>query len=299
MTVKLFCDSGAFSAYHNNTEIKIGDYIEFIKRNLGNIETFANLDDIGNPENTWANQKILEEAGLNPIPVYHLGEPEKFLHKCMEYPYFAVGGIASKLTSAGSLQRYLDRVFLKICRKENDYLPSHKVHGFGIATPKLLIRYPWYSADTTSWVQYGRYGIILIPRFQNDRFHYDKAPMTLAVSSRSKAIGDEKHFINQSDMDKEWIIKYITDKGFKIGRTEFKKVSLDYELSENENWTDRKIKDKVEVVIEKGLCCDGEMRDKLNLEYFLDLEKYQPKWPWPFRLHDTRLQDENGNSIFD
>ena len=55
-------------------------------------------------------------------------------------------------------------------------------------------------------------------------------------------------------------------------------------LSFENIWTYQAIlkKDKIEVILEKGLCCDGDMRDSFNLEYFLDLEKNQPKWPWRF-----------------
>jgi hypothetical protein len=86
-------------------------------------------------------------------------------------------------------------------------------------------------------------------------------------------------------MMRKVIIKYCEDKGLKMGRTLFKQVSPGYILKENEHWTDRKEKTRVEKIVDKGLCCDGEMRDKLNLIYFLDLEKHQPKWPWPWKLH--------------
>jgi hypothetical protein len=33
-----------------------------------------------------------------------------------------------------------------------------KVHGFGITSPWLVKRYPFYSVDSTSWKAGGRYG---------------------------------------------------------------------------------------------------------------------------------------------
>jgi hypothetical protein len=288
--MKLFLDSGAYSAYHNNSSIVLQDYIDFIKENKEAIEVYANLDDISSPEQTWENQDIMEKAGLKPIPVYHLGEPTQFLDRALTYPYFAVGGIASKLTTYGALSIYLDTVFSKICTKKTDFLPSNKIHGFGIATPQLLIRYPWFSADTSSWVQYGRYGIILIPRIVNGTFRYDVPPYTIAVSSRSKAVGNyNKHFRQLAPIMQKVIIKYCEDKGFNMGRTLFKPVTPDYILKENEHWTDRKEKTRVEKIVDKGLCCNGEMRDRLNLIYFLDLEKHQPKWPWSWKHYREQL----------
>jgi len=296
---KIFCDSGAFSAHHNNTTVNIQDYINFIKKHDKEIETYANLDSIGSAEKTWINQKIMEDVGLKPIPVYHLGEPELYLKKCLEYPYFAVGGIASKLTSPGGLGRNLDQLFMKICPKSNDFYPTHKIHGFGIATPQLLIKYPWYSVDTTSWAQYGRFGIILIPAIKYGKIKYDLSPRTLTISTRSKAVGDAEHFIQLNETQQEPIIEYCEEKGCPVGKSFLIEVGPGYVLKENEKWTDRKLKNRIERIEEIGLCCDGEMRDKINLEYFLDLEKNQRKYPFQFFLKEKQLKDKDGNSLFD
>lgn len=287
--MKIFLDSGAFSAHKTKEIINIQEYIDFIKENEDAIEVYANLDDISSPEQSWKNQEEMEKQGLNPIPVYHLGEPSDFLHRAMKYDYFAVGGIASKLTSYGALSTYLDTIFSEVCTKKTDFYPSNKIHGFGIATPQLLMRYPWWSADTTSWVQYGRYGIILVPRLLNGSFRYDKPPYTIVVSSRSKAVGEEKHYRNFSNREKEWINKYCEDLGCPMGRTLFKQVTPSYVLKENEKWTDRKEKTRVEKIIDRGLCCDGEMRDRVNMSYFLALEKYQLEWPWRWLLAKDQL----------
>ena len=78
--VHLFLDSGAFSAYTLGIEINIYEYIEFIKQHKNIIDMYANLDVIatGNTlndkkyaaEKTLQNQKIMEEAGLSPLPVF-------------------------------------------------------------------------------------------------------------------------------------------------------------------------------------------------------------------------------------
>lgn len=280
--MKIFADSGAYSAWANKTEINLQEYIDFIKKNKDQIETYACLDDITSSKKTQENQIEMERQGLHPLPVYHTGEDISLLKKLMKkYDYIAIGGMA--LNSSVNRVLSFDEIFSIVCPSSNNFLPTHKIHGFGLASPDLLINYPWYSADTTSWVQYGRFGIVLIPNMDNGRLHYDKSPITLTISSRSKAVGDPKHFDNKADLIKKEIIKYCTSKGFIIGKTETITVDSNYKLQENEKWIDRKIKNKIERTLEKGLCCDGEMRDKLNLEYFLDLEKYQPKWPCPYK----------------
>jgi hypothetical protein len=281
MTTKLFLDSGAFSAYQNKTSIDIYEYMEFIKEHSNEITTYANLDSIGSAEETWENQRKMESCGFSPIPVYHLDEPIEYLDMCMKYDYFAVGGLAS--AKGRSLFPFLKVVFDKVCTKENDFYPTKKVHGFGIATPSIISAFPWYSIDSTSWVQYGRYGIILVPSIEFGKVEWSIPPQAVAISPRSKAIGDAKHFANYSKMDKDFFVSYWEERGFKLGKTITKDVGLDYVLTEeNENWIDRKKKDKIEIIVEKGLCCDGDMRDAFNLLFFLELEKNQPKWPWQY-----------------
>lgn len=287
MILLIFLDSGAYSAYTQKTVVVLQDYIAFIKEHESEIETYANLDDLGSVEKTWKNQREMEKQGLHPIPVYHMGEDEKFLKMAMEYEYFAVGGMVLK--GSTSLKNNLDRVFQHVCTEKTDYFPSNKVHGFGISSPGLLIRYPWFSADSSSWVMYGKYGMVLIPRIKNGKFRYDLPPHTITVSSRSKAVGKEKHFRNLSNMEKEQIELYCKKEGFAIGKTLYKQVKAGYVLKENEKFTDRKTKSRVEVIVQDGLCCNHELRDALNLRYFLNLEKFQKPWPWRWLCRQSNL----------
>jgi hypothetical protein len=289
MKHKIFVDSGAFSAYQNKTTVNIQDYIRFVKNHLHEIEAYANLDSIGSVEETWKNQEIMEKAGLNPIPVYHLDEPFYYLNRCMEYPYFAIGGLAS--ATGRALDPFLINIFRRLCTEKTDYKPSHKVHGFGIATPEMVCKFPWYSLDTTSWVQYSRYGIILVPKIINQTFRYDKPPMTITISSRSKATGDPNHFRNYPEEHQERFINYFKSKGFVVGITDSKVVDSTYKLKDNECWMDKKRK-LVEVIIERGLCNDGDMRTAFNLQFFLDMERNQPEWPWAWKPDSRTLLDE-------
>lgn len=289
MKGKIFADSGAYSAWANKTEVDLQEYIDFIKENIDAIETYACLDDIESPDKTWENQREMEKQGLKPLPVWHVVEPDKYLEMAMEYDYFAVGGMSLK--SSVARKNRFDYVFSKVCTKKTNFYPSHKIHGFGLSSPDLLIAYPWYSVDSTSWVQYGRYGIVLVPRVKNGTLRYDLPPYSMAISSRSKAVGDVKHFRNFSPMEQHWITSYCKEKGFEIGKTLYKQVSPGYVLKDNESWFDRENKQRVEVVIKPGLCCDGEMRDAFNLLYFLDLERNQPEWPWRWTSKKVSIFD--------
>jgi hypothetical protein len=141
--VKLFLDSGAFSAFTQKASIDILDYIKFIKEHEKYLEVYANLDVIGDAKGTFKNQKIMEEHGLRPMPAYHFGEPWKYLHYYVEnYDYIAIGGVA-QLGASPALSKWLDDCFNIICDQPSR-LPRVKVHGFAVTSLRLMLRYPWY-----------------------------------------------------------------------------------------------------------------------------------------------------------
>lgn len=285
--VQLFLDSGAFSAKSQGVKINVKDYISFIKENEKHIDVYANLDVIGNPRATLRNQRIMEDAGLNPIPVFHFGEDEeKYLKLLIEkYNYIAIGG----MVKSGNLISFLDRVFSNyICNKKG--IPKVKVHGFGLTSLKLMLRYPWYSVDSTSWVVTGRMGSIYIPRYKNGKWIYNENSWKISVSNKSPDMKDVgQHYTTMKPIEKVLILKYLNEKGYKLGKSEFKEENQNYKLQENEKWFEKKPekksdKRKVEIIIEKGISNTYQLRDELNIIYFLDLEKSLPKYPWKFEL---------------
>ena len=286
--VELFLDSGAFSAWTQKTEINIQDYIKFIKENKEVIDVYANLDVIGSAEGTWKNQKIMEEAGLNPIPCYHYGEDIKWLKRYInKYEYIALGGMVKAGT--GMLIKWLDPLFCQYLT-DSTGKPIRKIHGFGLTSLPLMLRYPWYSVDSTSWVVTGRMGSIYIPRYKLGKWIYDEQSWKIAVSNRSpnkKEAG--QHIDTLSPMQRDILLQYIHDKGYILGKSKFKKVSQSYVLAENERWAEKKPADKskereVEIIIEEGVCNKYQLRDEMNIIYFMDLEKSMPEWPWAFKI---------------
>lgn len=288
--VDLFLDSGAFSAWSQKVDIDVHDYIKFIKKHKKKIGVYANLDVIGDAKATWKNQKIMEDAGLKPLPVYHLEDDIKYLDKCLDkYDYFCVGGMA-KGYSAISRQGFLDRCFEVICDTP-DKMPRAKIHGFGLTSLSLLFRYPWYSVDSTTWVITGRMGAILIPQFKNGKWDYSVQPNKVNVSSKSPGLSDKDGHIETTLKagEKNLWMKYITDHGYKLGLSEMTMVDHAHKLKDNERWAEKKLEKPkkhearwIEIIHEVGLCNSYQLRDELNIIYFLELEKNMRKWPWPY-----------------
>jgi hypothetical protein len=126
MKTRIFLDSGAYTALTKNTTINLTDYIRFIKANLEYLEVYTNLDCIGNAEETLINQKVMEDCGLKPLPCYE---------------YVALRGMVGGRKE--SLLSWLDQCWRVIC-KAPDFIPKNKIHGFGLTSPELIARYPWY-----------------------------------------------------------------------------------------------------------------------------------------------------------
>lgn len=163
---KVFLDSGAFSAFTKGVEVDLPKYCEYIKRNKDIIEHVDGtllasvLDGIGDPLKTWQNQLAMEQLGVRPLPCFHYGEDERYLEWYIaNYDYITLGGMVPIATP--QLKLWLDRIWERYLT-DGSGRPRIKVHGFGLTTVSLMERYPWYSVDSSSWVQIARVGGMLL-----------------------------------------------------------------------------------------------------------------------------------------
>jgi hypothetical protein len=278
---KVFVDSGAFTAMTRGKTISLDRYIRFLKRHKDQIDFYSVLDDINDPEKTLKNQKIMEDAGLKPIPCFHYGEDPKYLVQYLaQYDYVSIGGMVPITTTA--LRWWLDFIFANfICDSQG--IPKTKIHAFGMTTLSLITRYPWFSVDSSRWLAIGRFGSIFIPKLRNGNYTYQENPIQVNLSARSKTTWEESIHIDRLPEEiRNSAIKYIEGHGFKLGKSELKSVPNNYQLGENEVWINKET-GEVEKIIEIGLSNDYKQRDSFNSIFFKELEKSIPEWPWPFK----------------
>lgn len=279
-----FCETDAFWDY-------VEKYCEYIDKNKELLETYVTVDIVNDPELCWKVQRYMECIwNLSPMPVYHGGEDWKWLIKYLDnYEYIGVTGLARGYTKSQWIRDMGDPLFSLICKKPN-YLPTHKIHGFAMTSPSLITAYPWYSVDSTSWIQFGKYGAVIIPRKINGKYSYCKSPYITFVTSRDAKKCSQGHFDNFVDIHQTYFYEYFKEKGFIVGSSEFKTVDANYKLQTNEHWADKRC-GLVEIVIEEGLCNSHELRDKLNIIFYLDMEAQLPSWPWPWikKVKATKL----------
>ena len=209
---KVFLDSGAFSAHTLGVAISIEDYCDYIKRNMDilrledNVVMASVLDGIGDPLQTWRNQMEMELRGATPLPCFHFGEDARYLDWYVErYPYITIGGMVGKSTD--TLYTWLDRIWEKhlIDGSGNAKL---KVHAFGITSISIMERYPWYSCDSSSWIQAAAFGSIVTPDFG-----------PLAVSEKSPSRHDfGRHIASLTPIETDQIFSMLEKQGFTAER---------------------------------------------------------------------------------
>lgn len=162
--IDVMLDSGAFSIWKaGKGDVDLEEYINYCLKLQRGEEfksiTFVCLDKIPGTigraasvheikdaaELSLENYKRMKEAGVeNVLPVYHLGEELSCLKKIIDTgaTYIGVGGLAR---AVGNRRKgdWLDTVF--------GFLRGYsemKVHGFGMTDSSLLLRYPFFSADS-------------------------------------------------------------------------------------------------------------------------------------------------------
>ncbi len=261
----MFLDSGAHALY-NKHELNPGyfdseefyayvdSYCNYVKEKKAGIEHFTNVDVIFDPERTWKVQKYIEnEHGLKPVPVIHFGTKLKWLDRYLNdgHDYIGLGGLGQQV-NASQYCGWADMVYKHICPAWNDYKPIVRTHGFAMTAHRLLMRYPWRSVDSSSWVKIGAIGQIIVPRMLKGEPVFKLPPLVIKISNESQK--HPHHFNNLSKRDQENVYVWLESIGIPFSDQSKKTVFNHYAP-----------------------------RVQANQHYFIQWKASRPKWPWSFR----------------
>lgn len=210
---QVFLDSGAFSAWNIGKPVDINAYISYVQRNADilrvddGVPMFSVLDGIGDPKLTWENQAYMESKGVKPLPCFHFGEDPAYLEWYIRhYPYITIGGMVGQHPAA--LIDWLDVIWSRYLLGA-DGRPRLKVHAFGITSIPIMKRYPWYSVDSSRWLQTAIFGSLVLPGNWGD----------LAVSNRSPQRHDiGRHLYTISEPERRVLLQHFADNGFDVDR---------------------------------------------------------------------------------
>jgi len=192
--VRVFLDSGAFGAYNRHAELGIDSYIDYIKSNRQWIWQYVSLDVIpgrrGRPRSqrerdesarqSYDNLQEMKSHGLSPIPVFHAGESFYWLDRMIADGEPYIGLSIRKGLDAAARTRWLTEAFSRSTDAKRI-----KFHAFGMLNFATLSRYPWASADATTWTLEPANGKLWLPQVGADgEFSYRHRPIPVITSGR-------------------------------------------------------------------------------------------------------------------
>ena len=200
----LWLDSGGFSfqrlAQRRRRDIDRTDsgriayldaYARFLGAFGGLFEGYGNFDWCHDPAEVWNVQQELETRGIRPVPTIHDREGVEWMRRYIDagHRYIAVGQ-GSRWGSRSRLLPYLDRLF-DLAQKS-----GVRLHGYAMTGLPLLMRFPWHSVDSRSWIVWAGLGSICVPL--QGRF------TLLRVSGSAPG-------------DYPWVAKLLASRNFDIG----------------------------------------------------------------------------------
>lgn len=208
-----FVDSGAYSSHTRGIHLDVDEYIQYTNERDPVIEMFAQVDKIPASSSkqdveqaakqTWENYLYMRERVNSPqklVPVFHRGEDFKNLLNILDYPeeltFLALGALVGVPTKQREM--FIEKSFTLIQK----YRPSLKIHGFGMTNLSLLEQFPFYSADSTSWIMTAINGAIM-------------SPFGVVLVSDQKT-HEPGHLFNIAPALQEQVIQYVKSFGFDV-----------------------------------------------------------------------------------
>ena len=167
----ILIDSGAFSAWNRGLKIDIDHYVEFIEKikKIDTIHTiyFINLDVIPHTKGTnptkeqisiaceqgIGNYNYIKSKGHSTIHTFHQFEDLSYLDlivkECNDFNYIGISPANDQ--SIESRNQWLAKVYGRI-------KDTVRTHVLGLTAKDSLEQFPCYSADSSSWINVGRFG---------------------------------------------------------------------------------------------------------------------------------------------
>ena len=289
----IIMDSGAFSAWNAGSKIILDDYISYLKDYIDEIDYVVNLDVIpGVPglkripieeversaAKGYDNYNYMLSKGIPEdkiIHVFHQNEDFKWLQRMLDDKMTYIGISPANDRTTKEKIMWLDRCMEYVC--DDKGYPTVKFHGFAVTSLRLMLRYPWYSVDSSTWAMRAGRGEVMIPVKKDGKWDFSQPPLDFRFSN---VVLKKTHYTLVTGYMKELIDEYLEQLHIPLGRSEFIQVDSSHKLAKNERICSKNYvrnlklpapepgKKWVEVVLERGIVNDWRYRQLLNI-YFL------------------------------
>jgi len=171
----------------NDILIKLYKDTDFVKY-------IFNLD-IGEIKDQLHSYDVMRKAGVPTIPIWHGHMPFDIIDRFVEttdYIAISMFKLAGK-NKETNVYAYLDKFWTYIMNRN---LFPLKVHILGVERPNILLKYPFYSCDASSYTASMRFGAIhkfTLQGFKNLKLRYNKK----TVKDMARGLG--VHAINSKE----------------------------------------------------------------------------------------------------
>jgi len=179
---RIFIDSGAYTAWTGKCEPIVNrKYLDWCKKVMDSKQcpvVFAALDVIAGKitdskwppsredseracEKGWANYQAMKQEGIGPcLMTFHQFDDPKWLTMLKdESDYFAVSHSKRRDVPDALKNKWIKDVFdtvKPLDKSSGTARLTKKIHGLGVTRIEWMKEYPFYSVDSTAWLQAGK-----------------------------------------------------------------------------------------------------------------------------------------------
>lgn len=146
-------------------EILSDPYIDFCRKEGHRLDFYFTLDLQASSPFIYAMQKKMFKLGLKPVPVYHGDDSTDYLKRYVDMgsDLIGIGGVHMLRSNLKDKRRYLDTCF-NLAEKWN-----FKIHGLAMTAVWQILKYPFYSIDSSSWTRTASVGCLMKFDLQRER----------------------------------------------------------------------------------------------------------------------------------
>lgn len=140
-SIRLFVDSGAFTAHNAGKEITLDGYCQFLESLPVKPWKYIALDVIGDPEGTARNYEEMIKRGFDPVPVFTHGQDYADIDSLYSKAEFiCLGGIVplTMKEKVWAVKQLIDHT-------------DKKLHLLGFTSIKYIKHFKPFSCDSSSW----------------------------------------------------------------------------------------------------------------------------------------------------
>lgn len=205
---ELLLDSGAFTAWSKGHQVDINDLIrtygELVDKYKHRVKHvwLINLDVIpGSPGRTAGKEEIdaaIKQSDINfkiltrvfgdiVLPVFHQNEDERRLAE--------VAAMADYIC-VSPRNDVVEKYRIEWAQYVHSLIPGKKTHGLATTGEQMMLRVPWYSVDSATWLYIGAMG--------NVNYLYNNQLNTISISNESPSRFDMyAHYETSPDLVKQ------------------------------------------------------------------------------------------------